>query len=295
MTTAGVKSYVHQDKSGSVVAMSNASGAIAEGPYTYDPYGNCIVGGVACSGGVAYKYTGRRYDPETGLYYYRARYYDPVHGRFMQTDPVGYAPDMNWYTYVGNDPTDRADPSGMWFTCAWVPNCGFGPDQNPHDKVNLNVSLTETNGDTRVAANSSPFEIIKIVRDLADYATEISSSNTRWAAMGKAGKSAAEEEIISRGYTIIGRQIYVRTPLGLRIVDFLVTGGQLGKGVGSFEVKVNGAGRTPSQVAKDNYIRDFGGEVRSWNSSYFGQKIKFDTGTHVCGCWRNLAHLAAVI
>ena len=126
VTAAGVKTYVHQDKSGSVVAMSNASGAIAEGPYTYDPYGNCIVGGVAFSGGVAYKYTGRRYDPETGLYYYRARYYDPVHGRFMQTDPVGYAPDMNWYAYVGDDPTDKTDPTGLSRNCS---QCnGFGPD-----------------------------------------------------------------------------------------------------------------------------------------------------------------------
>jgi len=115
VTAAGVKTYFHQDKTGSVVATSNASGAITEGPYTYDPYGNCLVGGAACSGvnSVAYKYTGRRLDPETGLYYYRARYYDPVHGRFMQTDPVGYAPDMNWYAYVHNDPVDMTDPTGL--------------------------------------------------------------------------------------------------------------------------------------------------------------------------------------
>jgi len=125
VTAAGVKTYFHQDKTGSVVATSNASGAITEGPYTYDPYGNCLVGGAACSGvnSVAYKYTGRRLDPETGLYYYRARYYDPVHGRFMQTDPVGYAPDMNWYAYVGNDPTDDTDPTGLINNCYNAGNC----------------------------------------------------------------------------------------------------------------------------------------------------------------------------
>jgi RHS repeat-associated protein len=84
-----------------------------EGPYVYDPYGDCFSGGSACSSsGEPYRFTGRRLDPETGLLYYRARYYWPQGGRFLQTDPVGYAADLNLYTYVGNDPTDKTDPSG---------------------------------------------------------------------------------------------------------------------------------------------------------------------------------------
>src|SRR6202789_4206540 len=108
------KEYFHTDRQGSVVAMSDASGNIAEGPYTYDAYGNCFIAVAACSSvGEPYKFTGRRYDAETGLYYYRARYYDPEKGRFLQTDPVRYDADLNLYTYVGNDPTYKLDPTGM--------------------------------------------------------------------------------------------------------------------------------------------------------------------------------------
>ncbi|HTQ13085.1 MAG TPA: RHS repeat-associated core domain-containing protein [Rhizomicrobium sp.] len=59
-----------------------------------------------------YRYVGMRYDPETGLYYDRARMYSSALGRFMQVDPVGYKDDLNLYAYVGNDPNDRADPTG---------------------------------------------------------------------------------------------------------------------------------------------------------------------------------------
>jgi RHS repeat-associated protein len=95
--------------------MSDDSGAKVEGPYVYDPCGNG-----APTTGEPYKLTGRRLDPETGLYYYRARYFWPQGCRFLQTDPVGYSADLNLYTYVGNDPVDRTDPTGM------ANNCGSG-------------------------------------------------------------------------------------------------------------------------------------------------------------------------
>lgn len=58
-------------------------------------------------------FTGRRNDPETGLYYYRARMYSPQLGRFLQTDPIGYADGMNQYQYCGSNPINWIDPWGL--------------------------------------------------------------------------------------------------------------------------------------------------------------------------------------
>jgi RHS repeat-associated protein len=118
VTAAGATTFFHTDRKGSVIAMANTSGVRVEGPYTYDAYGNCFVGAttISCTTLAAtaepYRYTGQRYDVETELYYYRDRYYGPGIGRFYETDSAGYESDLNWYSFVGNDPTDKSDPSG---------------------------------------------------------------------------------------------------------------------------------------------------------------------------------------
>ncbi|MGH1421721.1 MAG: RHS repeat-associated core domain-containing protein, partial [Hyphomonas sp.] len=81
--SAGETYFFHADLQGSVQAVVDSSGALAA-QYVYTPFG---VQAPLDATGNPFRYTGRRYDPESGLYYYRARYYDAAHGRFLQTDP----------------------------------------------------------------------------------------------------------------------------------------------------------------------------------------------------------------
>lgn len=79
--------------------------------FLYDSYGKLI----SQTGTTPrYGFAGRELDTESGLYFNRARYYDPLVGRFISEDPSEFAGgDANLYRYVGNSPTNAVDPSGL--------------------------------------------------------------------------------------------------------------------------------------------------------------------------------------
>jgi len=108
--------YYHFDGLGSVVALTNSSGSVVN-LYEYSVYGE--VSASDPNHPNRFLFTGREFDADTGLYYYRARYYNPYIGRFLQTDPAGQG--INAYSYCRNSPMNWSDPSGMiWRPTGWV-------------------------------------------------------------------------------------------------------------------------------------------------------------------------------
>ncbi len=111
---SGDSTWYLTDRLGSTRALARigASAAQVVDRIDYDAFGNAAESNAAA--GDRFKFTGRELDDKTGLYYYRARYYDAATGRFLGEDPAGYAAgDANLYRYVGNGPTNATDPSGL--------------------------------------------------------------------------------------------------------------------------------------------------------------------------------------
>ncbi|MGB7848920.1 MAG: RHS repeat-associated core domain-containing protein [Candidatus Acidiferrum sp.] len=110
MLRGGTTSFYHADGLGSVTSLSNVVGALAQ-TYTLDSFGKLT----NSSGSLTnpFQFTARESDAETGLYYYRARYYDPSTGRFLSEDPLRFKSGVNFYSYVKNSAVNLKDPYGL--------------------------------------------------------------------------------------------------------------------------------------------------------------------------------------
>ncbi len=106
-STATAVHYYATNRLGSVIGMVDSAGVLTD-QYLYSPFG---VEEPLSASGNPFRYPGRYYDGETGLYYYRSRYYD-TGGRFLEPDSILYDGDLNLYAYVGGDPINNVDPLG---------------------------------------------------------------------------------------------------------------------------------------------------------------------------------------
>ncbi len=132
--------FFHAEQLGSISHITDERGAVAAS-YQYDAFGEAkLTQGQLAS---PFTYTARELDSATGLYYYRARYYDARLGRFLSTDaaPARLTQPSTWnlYAYVQNRPTHLVDPSGAEGESYWGPSWNGAPAEEKLQTVNRHV------------------------------------------------------------------------------------------------------------------------------------------------------------
>ena len=121
--SGGTLTFLHADIVGSIVATSNGSGAETN-KNLYSPFGE-----ITTLGGTTFGFTGQRYDSELGLYYFKRRHYNPMIGRFLQTDPMGFTDEsFNLYSYAQNSTLKYTDPLGLDTSSGSGSGSGSGDD-----------------------------------------------------------------------------------------------------------------------------------------------------------------------
>jgi len=132
-----------------------------------------VVGSISPVGNyrtLEYGYSGREYEADTGLYYFRARYYDPEMGRFLTKDPIGLAGGhTNLYLYCGNDPVNCVDPMGLR---EFAHEEGVNPEINYGTQLLINSYMNQFSGNTSQAFG-------QILEDrMTGVATGLAAANT---------------------------------------------------------------------------------------------------------------------
>jgi RHS repeat-associated protein len=215
---AGTHHYYYTDPQGTVLAKADASGTIIA-TYDYAPYGTAVASMSPAPNGPGY--TGHLSDPDTGLVYMQARYYDPSMGRFLGVDPVepatGNPFNFNRYAYASNNPIVNVDPDGRndipFGDCSKNPNCqtDIGSSATDDSRKNNgscgNDDLCQIRADYYQSTTSKSNEVVSTAKQIAAGLSTVMEEGYTWFAfegLGKLGTVAKEVEGLGIGYRSFG-------------------------------------------------------------------------------------------
>lgn len=243
----GKVTYVYTDPQGTPLAEADANGVITA-TFDYKPYGSQALGSSPAGPG----YTGHVNDPDTGLVYMQARYYDPIAGRLLSIDPVGPSSGelfhFNRYDYANNDPINHTDPDGRCadgVTCdQMVQSYGKWAAANPAqaDKIGRAVGVPGVSAmlsATGLGAVVEAVNVVRIVHEAIEDSTPSPTTLQKNVAQGKAGEAATRAKY---GDRIAGEQVTFKTSDGARTrIDFVT------KDKGVVETKTGNANLSTGQ------------------------------------------------
>ncbi|MHC1686048.1 MAG: RHS repeat-associated core domain-containing protein [Clostridiaceae bacterium] len=191
--------YYHQDEQGSTASITNEDGKV-ENSYFYDAFGVMLESTENVHNRITY--TGQQFDAVTQQYYLRARFYNPVIGRFTQED-VYRGDGLNLYAYCGNNPVVYYDPSGY----NGVPKPGCGSKENTWNKFQSDNKDNFSNMDDMLEAyyRENPPK----VKEVGDK-VHGNSHDTNKPAIGYIIRDVDTDEILKYGETTRGKSRYTQ-------------------------------------------------------------------------------------
>jgi RHS repeat-associated protein len=233
------RTWYQSDERGSIASMTGDTGSGGT-PNRYDEYGV-----PAASNFGRFQYTGQFWLAEPSLYYYKARFYDPKLGLFLQTDPKGYDAGANLYAYVGDDPMNEDDPDGTEFRSHWLLRL-LVPGQIAWDEAVNAYQRGQYVEAAGHAANMLGEQVLTVASaGTGSAATRAASSGVRVAMKARPATSAVQRILLQR-------DLAVREGLGA-----------LKEGGGSI---IAGPGSPKNAVFRqaEMYAREYGGKAADY-------------------------------